>query len=182
MLHRARPRAAVLRHARGDAGSTPIEFLFLATAGIVCGAAIYFVAIRAKAKFDAFVAGRPAPPLLPDFTIPWATIGFAAGAVALGALITVVVVAVRAVSQARQAERRRRAALETRHDRVLEDLGARLVVDLAHRLLDELELVEALTAAQDARTGDDDHYRAAVRTLEAQWKSATADLTPTRTA
>ncbi|MEU8812568.1 hypothetical protein ACN6K5_001578 [Streptomyces violaceoruber] len=182
MLHRARPRAALLRHARGDAGSTPIEFLFLATAGIVCAAAVSFVAIRAKAKFDAFVAGRPAPPLLPDFTIPWAAIGLAAGAVALGALITVVVAARRAVSRARQVARRRRATLETRHDRVLEDLGARLVVDLAHHLLDEPELLEALTAAQDARTRDDDHYRAALRTLEAQWKATTADLTATRTA
>ncbi|MFF4489548.1 hypothetical protein ACFY0F_24120 [Streptomyces sp. NPDC001544] len=149
-LHAA-PRAAVLRHARGDAGSTPIEFLFLSTAGIVCGAAVCFVAIRAKAKFDAFVAGRPAPPLFPDFTIPWATIGLAAGAVALGVLITVAVVARRAVSRARH-------------------------------LLDELELLEALTAAQEARTGDDDHYRAALRTLEAQWKATTADLTATRTA
>jgi hypothetical protein len=93
-----------------------------------------------------------------------------------------VVVARRAVSQARQAERLRRE-LEERHDRVLEDLGARLVVDLAHHLLGELELLEALTAAQDTRTGDDDHrYRAAVRTLEAQWKATTADLTTTRTA
>jgi hypothetical protein len=181
MLHWARPRAAVLRHARGDVGSTPIESLILATAGIVCGAAICFVVIRAKVKFDAFIAGRPAPPLLPDFAIPWATIGLAAGTVALGALITVVVVAMRAVSQARQAERRRRAALETRH-RVLEDLGAHLFVDLAHHLLDKLELLEALTVAQEARTGDDDRYRAAVRTLEAQWKATTADLTPTRTA
>ncbi|MFJ2008387.1 hypothetical protein [Streptomyces chartreusis] len=101
MLHRARPRAAVLRHLRGDAGSNPIEFLFLATGGIVCGSAV-FVAIRAKAQFDAFVARHPTPPLLPDFTIPWATIGFVAGAVALGALITLAVVAQRAVSQARQ--------------------------------------------------------------------------------
>lgn len=182
MLHHARPRAAALRPARGDAGSTPIQSLFLATAGIVCGAAVCFVAIRAKAKFDAFVAGRPAPPLLPDFTIPWATIGLTAGAAVLGALIAVVVAARRAVSRARQAARRRRAALETRHDRVLEDLGSRLVGDLAHHLLDELELLEALTAAQDARSGDDDHYRAALRTLEAQWKATTADLTATRTA
>lgn len=180
MLHRARPRAAVLRHTRGDAGFTQLEFLFFATAGIVCGAAICFVVIRAKAKFDAFVAGRPTPPLLPDVTIPWATIGLAAGAVALGALITLAVVARRANSQARQDERRRRTALEAHHDRVLEDLGARLAGDLAHHLLDELELLEALTAAQDTRTGAAEHcYRAAVRTLESQWKAATADLTTT---
>lgn len=120
---------------------------------------------------------------MPDVTIPWATIGLAAGTVALGALTTLAVVAWRAVSQTRQAERRRRAALEERHDRVLEELGARLAGDLAHHLLDELELLEALTAAQDARTGDDDHrYRAALRSLEVHWKAATADLTPTRTA
>jgi hypothetical protein len=67
MLHRLRSRAAVLRHARGDACSTQIEFL--ATFGLVCGAAVCFVAVRAKAKFDAFVAGRPSPPLLPEVAV-----------------------------------------------------------------------------------------------------------------
>lgn len=98
-------------------------------------------------------------------------------------MITVAVLASRAVSRERQAERRRRAMLEARHDRVLEDLGARLVEDPAGRRQDERELLEALTEAQDARTGDDDHhYRTAIRTLEAQWKATVADRTPTHTA
>ncbi|MFI6658048.1 hypothetical protein ACIBL8_21295 [Streptomyces sp. NPDC050523] len=183
MLHRARPRASVLRHARGDIGATSVETLLVTVSGLTFGAALCFLAVRGKAKFDAFVAGRPAPPFLPEVTIPWGTIGIAAGAIACGVAITVVVLAQRAVSRERQAERRRRVVLEARHDRVLEDLGAHLVEDPAGRALDELELLEALTEAQGARIGDDDHhYRTALRTLEAQWKATAADRAPTHTA
>jgi hypothetical protein len=182
MLHRAPPRAPVLRHARGDAGTTSIETLLLTAFGLTFGAAVCFLAIRLKARFDAFVAGPPAPPFLPEVTIPWETTGIAAGGIACGAVISVVVLAPRAVSGERQAERRRRAALEVRHDRVPEDLGARLVEGPAGYLLDEPELLEALTK-EDTRIGeDDDRYRAAIRALQAQWKATTADRTPTRTA
>ncbi|MFJ8086277.1 hypothetical protein ACIQ6Y_37650 [Streptomyces sp. NPDC096205] len=106
----------------------------------------------------------------------------AAGAVTLGGLITLAAVTWRADPRERQALRRRRAALLKRHDRVLEDLGARLGLDLHHRLLDEPELLEALKESQDARTGEDDHcYGAAVHVLQAQWKAATADRTPAPT-
>ncbi|MGV9248745.1 hypothetical protein [Streptomyces sp. NPDC003710] len=128
------------------------------------------------------MADRPAPPFLPEVTIPWETIGIAAGAIACGAMITVVVLASRAVSRERQAERGRRAVLEARHHRVLEDLGARIVDDPASHLLDDRELLE-VTEAQGARIGDDDHqYRAAIRTLQAQWKVTTTDPTATCTA
>lgn len=67
-------------------------------------------------------------------------------------------------------------------DRVREDLGARLAVDLDSHLLDQPELLEALAEAQDTRTGDDGHrYQADVRTLEAQRKVTTSALAPTRT-
>ncbi|EPH46906.1 hypothetical protein STRAU_0072 [Streptomyces aurantiacus JA 4570] len=174
----------MLPHARDDAGTASVETLLLTVSGLTFGAVLCFLAIRGKAKFDAFVAGRPAPPFLPEVTIPWGTIGIAAGAIACGAMITVFVLASRAVSRECQAERCSRAVLEARHARVLEDLGAHIVEDPAgRRSLGELELLEALTEAQDARIGDDDHYyRAAVRTLEAQWKATAADRTPAHTA
>ncbi|MGW1170594.1 hypothetical protein [Streptomyces sp. NPDC002550] len=78
--------------------------------------------------------------------------------------------------------RRCRAAIEALHnDRDLEDLGACLVDAIACRFLDEPVVLEGLQKVQDARTGTArDRYRAAVRTLEAQWR-VTAAGTPTPT-
>ncbi|MDX2763953.1 hypothetical protein [Streptomyces europaeiscabiei] len=50
-----------------------------------------------------------------------------------------------------------------------------LVDDPAWRFLGEPVLLEALQEAQDARTGiTEGRYRAAVRTLETQWRATTA--------
>jgi hypothetical protein len=160
----------------------PIESLIRVTVPVTCVVAGFVLVVCLKASLDAFAAGRPVPPLLPEVTVPWKTVGVAAGVLLLTVVTALLVVSCRIVSQARQDDRRRRAALEARHDRVLEDLGARLIHDPACRFLDEPVLFEVLQEAQDARTGiAEDRYRAAVRTLETQWR-ATAAGTPAPTA
>ncbi|MFC7261471.1 hypothetical protein [Streptomyces lutosisoli] len=93
MLHRPRARAGVLRHARGDAGYTPIESLIRATLSITAGAMGFVAVARLKTQIDALEAGRPAPALLPEATIPWAAVAIAAGAFLLAAVIALAAVA-----------------------------------------------------------------------------------------
>ncbi|MEU6381680.1 hypothetical protein [Streptomyces sp. NPDC046909] len=170
MLHRLKPRSLALHRPRGDVGSTLIEVPLRAAAWLLGGLGVCFVVLRVKAKFDAFVAGRPAPPLLPEVTIAWGTVGLALGGLALATVAVLIVLAWRSVAGERQAEQRRRTAFERRHDRVLEELGCHLVDDPHRSLLDEPALIEALARAQDARNSSDDHrYLDAVRALQAQW-------------
>jgi hypothetical protein len=156
----------------------PIESLIRVTVPVIGAVAGFVLVVRLKVSLDAFAAGRPVPPLLPEVTVPWKAVGVAAGTLLLTVMTALLVLSCRIVSQARQDDQRRRAALEARHDRVLEDLGARLADDPACPFLDEPVLFEALQEAQDARTGTaQDRYRAAVRTLDTQWRATAAGTT-----
>jgi hypothetical protein len=75
MLHRAPPRAAVLRRARQDVGPVPIESPIHVTAAVIGVVAGFILAVRVKAGLEAFAAGSPVPPLLPKAAYPGQPVG-----------------------------------------------------------------------------------------------------------
>ncbi|MFF7764313.1 hypothetical protein [Streptomyces griseorubiginosus] len=72
MLHRAPPRAPVVRRARHDLGPVPLIHIAAPVVGAVAG---FVPTVCVKAGLEAFPADSPIPPLLPTAAAPGQSAG-----------------------------------------------------------------------------------------------------------
>ena len=87
MSQRGPVRATVLHPPGADTGSSSISTLLGAQAALIGAGALCYFALRAKLRFDTWTAGRPTPPWLPEVTVPWATVGLVASALAVASIV-----------------------------------------------------------------------------------------------